>query len=301
MNRRNLIQATLAVCGAAVAEPSLAAPAPRHGPRPPQIRAADGAVLAYTDRGSGPPVVLVHAWAMHAQMWNLQVEALSHAGFRCITFDRRGHGRSPDPGRGYDLDTLAEDLAAVLDQLDLRGVTLVGHSMGGAEVIRYLGRHGASRIKQVVLLAPATPCLTRSADNAAGLPAAAFEQARAVWVADFPKWVSDNARPFYRPETSPETVAYGTRMMLDCPLPVVLATSRALTSADLRADCRRITTPTLILHGDADQSAPLEMCGRVTAALIANARLVVLPGAPHGLFTTHAETVNQALIGAAKS
>ncbi|THD77161.1 MAG: alpha/beta hydrolase [Phenylobacterium sp.] len=302
MNRRHLMHAAFAAGLAAdLAARSPAAASPPIGLRPPAIRAADGASLAYTDRGAGPPVVLVHAWALHSKMWDRQVEALNHAGFRTITFDRRGHGRSPDPGRGYDIDTLAGDLAAVLDQLELTGVTLVGHSMGGAEVIRYLGRHGGSRVKRVVLLAPATPCLTLAHDNPAGLPAAAFEQLRGAWVADFPKWVGDNAAPFYTPQTSPEMVAYGVRMMLECPLPVALATSRALTAADLRADCRRIAAPTLIVHGDADQSAPLEMCGRTTAALIPNARLVVLPGAPHGLFTTYAEAVNQALIEAARA
>ena len=301
MNRRHLMHAAFATGLTVDLAARAAAAAPPVRLRPAAIRATDGASLAYTDRGSGPPVVLVHAWALHSQMWDRQAEALTQAGFRTITFDRRGHGRSADPGRGYDIDTLADDLAAVLHQLDLKGVTLVGHSMGGAEVIHYLGRHGGSRVKQVVLLAPATPCLTQGPDNPHGLPAAAFDHVRSTWVADFPKWVGDNAGPFYTPQTSPETVAYGVRMMLECPLPVALATSRALTSADLRADCRKIAVPTLIVHGDADQSAPLDMCGRTTAALIPGAKLVVLPGAPHGLFTTHAEAVNQALLGVASS
>jgi pimeloyl-ACP methyl ester carboxylesterase len=211
---------------------------------------------------------------------------------RCVAFDRRGHGRSPDPGRGYDMDTLADDLAAVLEQLDLRNVTLVGHSMGGAEVIRYLARHGSGRVRQVVLLAPAAPCLTTSADNPYGLPAAAHEQIRQTWIRDFPKWVADNAAAFYTPDTSPEMVAYGQRMILECPLPVVLACNRALAAADLRADCAKVTVPTLVIHGDADRSAPLEITGKRVAALIPGARLEVLPGAPHGLFTTHAEAIN---------
>jgi len=304
MNRRHMMHAAFAgglIADLALhAEPVAAGPVSRPS-RPVAIRAADGANLAYTDRGEGRPVVLVHAWALKSQMWDRQVEALTEAGFRCITFDRRGHGRSPDPGHGYDIDTLADDLAAVLDQLDLRGVTLVAHSMGGAEAIRCLGRHGSSRVRRLVLLAPATPCLTKSTTNAQGLPAAAFEQIRAAWVHDFPKWVGDNARPFYTPDTSPETVACGVRMMLECPLPVALASNRALASADLRADCHRIDVPTLVMHGDADQSAPLDICGRVTAGLIPKARLLVVPGAPHGLFTTHAEAVNQAILGVARS
>ncbi|HEX3699933.1 MAG TPA: alpha/beta hydrolase [Phenylobacterium sp.] len=302
MNRRHLMHAAFAAGFAAdlAAQPRPALAATRARPRPSAIRAADGASLAYTDRGAGAPVVLVHAWAMHSQMWDRQVEALTQAGLRVVTFDRRGHGRSPDPGRGYDMDTLADDLAAVLDQLDLTGVTLVGHSMGGAEVIRYLARHGDARVRQAVLLAPAAPFLTQTPDNPTGVPAQAFEQLRAAWVEDFPKWAADNAAPFFTPRTSPETVAYGVRMMLECPLPVALACNRALVATDLRGDCGKITTPTLIVHGDADQSAPLEITGKVAARLIPNARLQVVTGAPHGLYTTHAETVNRAILEVAR-
>jgi len=299
MNRRHLMQAALLAAGAAGLPAAASAARPR--PRPTAIRAADGASLAYTDRGDGPPVVFVHAWAMHARMWDQQVEALSQAGFRCITFDRRGHGRSPDPGHGYDLDTLAGDLAAVLDQLDLKDVTLVGHSMGCAETIRYLARHGSARVKRAVLLAPATPFLTKTADNPLGLPAEAHEQIRAAWLADFPKWVHDNAPPFFTPTTPAATVAFGERMLLDCPLPVALACNRALVSTDLRADCAKVAAPVLIVHGDADHSAPLEITGKVTARLIPNAKLVVLPGAPHGLYTTHWAAVNAAILDAVRA
>jgi len=304
MNRRHLMHtafagALVADLAAGVAAPAAARAAIRR--RPEMIRADDGASLAYTEWGEGPPVVFVHAWALPSAMWQAQVAALSQQGLRCVSFDRRGHGRSPDPGRGYDMDTLAGDLASVLDQLDLTGVTLVGHSMGGAEVIRYLARRGGGRVKKAVLLAPAAPYLTQTADNAFGLPAAVHEQVRGLWTKDFPKWVSDNAPGFYTPATSPETVAYGVRMMLACPLPVALACNRALTATDLRGDCARINIPTLVVHGDADQSAPLEMTGRRVAALIPGARLEVVPGAPHGLFTTHAEAVNAAILKAARA
>jgi pimeloyl-ACP methyl ester carboxylesterase len=295
MNRRHMMHAAFAGAMladlAASSEPAAAAPAARRI-RPAAIRAADGASLAYSDWGEGPPVVFVSAWACPSRMWQAQVAALSQTGVRCVTFDRRGHGGSPDPGRGYDMDTLAGDLAAVLEQLDLNGVTLVGHSMGCAEIIRYLARHGGARVRQVVLLAPAAPCLTQTADNPFGLPAAAHEQIRQTWIRDFPKWVADNAPAFYTPDTSPEMVAYGARMILECPLPVALACNRALMSADLRGDCAKVRVPTLIVHGDADRSAPLEITGKRVAALIPGARLVVLPGAPHGLFTTHAAAVN---------
>jgi pimeloyl-ACP methyl ester carboxylesterase len=198
------------------------------------------------------------------------------------------------------MDTLADDLGAVLEQLDLRDVTLVGHSMGGAEVIRYLARHGGGRVRRAVLLAPAAPYLTQTPDNPYGAPAAAHEQLRAAWIRDFPKWIADNARPFYTPQTSPEMVAYGERMLLACPLPVALACNRALTATDLRGDCAKVSVPTLVVHGDADHSAPLAITGERVAALIPQARLVVLRGAPHGLFTTHAEAVNAEILKAAR-
>ncbi|MFC3067722.1 alpha/beta fold hydrolase [Phenylobacterium soli] len=309
MNRRLVLQ-TAALGGAGALAATLASPAaaavrPRPAAPPPlgsaDVRAADGAALACTDWGSGPPVVFVSSWAMPSRMWQAQVAALSQAGLRCVAFDRRGHGRSPDPGRGYDMDTLAADLAAVLDQLDLRGVTLVGHSMGCAEAIRYLARDDAGRVKRAVLLAPAAPYLTRTADNPFGLPPEAHDQIRAAWTRDFPRWVADNARPFYTPETSAEAVAYGAQMLLECPLPVVLACNRALTATDLRADCAKVAVPTRVIHGDMDASAPLEMTGRRVAALIPGAELVVLKGAPHGLFTTHAEAVNQHILAAARA
>lgn len=302
MNRRHLMHAAFAgalAADLAVAPPAGAAPAPRR--RPAAVRAADGTELAYRDWGSGPTVVFVSAWACPMRMWDAQVAALSDAGLRCVTFDRRGHGRSQDPGRGYDMDTLARDIGAVLDQLDLTEVTLVGSSMGGAEAIRYLARHDRGRVRRAVLLAPAAPYLTQSADNPYGAPAAAHAQLRAQWVRDFPKWVADNARPFYTPDTSAETVAAGARMLLECPLPVALACNRALVSTDLREDCGKVRVPTLILHGDADASAPLEITGRRVAALIPGSRLRVVPGAPHGLFTTHAEMVNQAVAEQARS
>lgn len=290
MNRRHLMHAAFAAD---------VAPAQRR--RPATARAADGTELAVRDWGEGPTVLFVNAWACPMRMWDLQVAALAQAGARCVTFDRRGHGRSQDPGGGYDMETLASDLAAVVDQLDLTEVTLVGHSMGGAEAIRYLARHDRGQAARAVLLAPAAPCLTQTADNPYGVPAEGHEQLRAAWVADFPKWLADNARPFYTPQTSQETVDAGVRMLLECPLPVALACNRALVSTDLRDDCRKVRVPTLVVHGDADASAPLEATGRRVAALIPGARLQVVPGAPHGLFTTHAEVVNRAILEAARA
>lgn len=305
MNRRHLMHATFA--GALVADlvahaPAAAAqiPAPRRVP-PTRVRAADGTELAVRDWGEGPTVLFVNAWACPMRMWDAQVAALTRAGVRCVNFDRRGHGRSQDPGRGYDMDTLASDIGAVLDQLDLRDVTLVGHSMGGAESIRYLARDDRGRVRRAVLLAPAAPFLTHTADNPFGAPAEYHEQLRGQWIADFPKWLADNARPFYRPETSAETVAAGVRMLLETPVPVAVACNRALASTDLREDCRKVRVPVHVVHGDHDASAPLEITGKRVAALIPNARLTVIPGAPHGLFTTDAAAVNAAILKAVRA
>ena len=305
MNRRHLMHAAFATGLAAdlAADTAPAAGAPTASPRrrPATVRAADGTELAVRDWGEGPTVLFVNAWACPMRMWDAQVAALTEAGVRCVNFDRRGHGRSQDPGRGYDMETLASDVAAVIDQLDLHDVTLVGHSMGGAESIRYLARHDRGRVARAILLAPAAPFLTQTADNPFGAPAEAHEQLRQLWIADFPKWLADNARPFYTPATSQETVDAGVRMLLECPLPVALACNRALVSTDLCDDCRKVRVPTLVVHGDTDASAPLQITGERVAALIPNARLTVVPGAPHGLFTTHAEVVNRAILNAVRA
>src|SRR5215471_15735107 len=166
------------------------------------IVTGDGTNLFYRDWGSGKPVVFIAGWGMPSDMWNYQMTTLSERGFRCIAYDRRGHGRSSDPGRGFDYDTLSNDLAGVLEALDLREVTLVSHSMGGGEAIRYLTRHGASRIARIALVATsATPYLQKSADNPDGLDGQIFEHVRNALLHDFPKWTEDNARPFVVRET----------------------------------------------------------------------------------------------------
>lgn len=305
MHRRHLMHAAFAsaLVGDLAEPPSRAEAAARPRRRPSRVHAADGAELAVRIWGpdQGPTVLFVNAWACPMRMWDAQVAALTEAGVRCVNFDRRGHGASQDPGRGYDMETLAGDIAAVAEGLDLRGITLVGHSMGGAESIRYLAGHDQGRVVRAVLLAPAAPFLTRTADNPFGAPAEYHAGLRAQWAADFPKWLSENAPPFYTSQTSPEAVAAGVRMLLECPLPVALACNRALAATDLRGDCRKVAAPVHVVHGDADVSAPLEITGRRVAALIPGARLTVVPGAPHGLFTTHAEVVNRVILEAVRT
>ncbi|HET9624296.1 MAG TPA: alpha/beta hydrolase [Kofleriaceae bacterium] len=257
---------------------------PVPAPRPTTITARDGAQLSLTDTGGpGAPVVFVHSWAMHGAMWQYQVESLRAAGLRCITYDRRGHGRSSAAVHGLDYDTLADDLAAVLDTLELHAATLVGHSSGSLEIVRYLARHGSARVARVALLAPTTPAIDRPAEVSAALHAA--------WAHDFPAWVEANKAAFFTAETSPAAVAWLTEMITAISVDVAIALDRALAAADVSADLAQIDRPTLILHGDRDASAPLAL-GERTAAAIPGSRLVVYEGAPHGLFVTHVDRVN---------
>lgn len=265
--------------------------------RPPFIETRDGIRLHWRDWGRGAPVLFVHSWAMQTRMWDYQVAALAEHGLRCIGFDRRGHGASDPAAEGYDYDTLADDLAAVIDALDLRGLTLVGHSMGAGEIVRYLTRHGSGRVARIALLAPTTPCLMQTAANPDGVPAAALEAMRAEWRRDFPKWVADNTAPFFTPETSPALMKWGIDMLLEISLPVALECNRTVAGTDFRAELERIDVPTLLLHGDKDVSAPLALTGRPTAALVPDCTFKIYDGAPHGLMYTHMARVNADLAG----
>lgn len=266
------------------------------------LRTRDGVDLFYRDWGTGKPVVFLSGWALCSDMWNYQMVPLSQQGLRCIAYDRRGHGRSSDPGRGYDYDTLADDLASVLEALDLRDVTLVGHSMASGELVRYLSRYGDSRVERVVFLAPAaTPFLLKTADNPDGIDASAFEYFRTqVLLRDFPRWMADNAPPFFVPETSSEMRDWIMGLMLRCSMKALIECNRSMTSTDFRAELPRIRIPSLVIHGDKDASAPIELTGRRTAQLIPGCRLEVYEGAPHGLFITHMERVNADLLAFAR-
>jgi len=262
----------------------------------PHVETRDGSALFTTDRGQGPAVLFVHSWGVHAQMWQYQMSFLLERGYRVVSYDRRGHGRSDEPGSGYDYDTLADDLAAVIAARDLNGVTLVGHSMGCGEIVRYLSRHGNGRVGRIVLVAPSMPCLTKSADNPDGVDESAFETMRAVWRKDFPGWLADNTQPFFTRETSPEMMRWAAGMLLATPLDVLIACNLTVTRSDLRGDTARVGVPTLVIHGDADQSAPLALTGRKVAALIAHCRFEIYAGAPHGLFLTHMDRLNADLL-----
>lgn len=257
------------------------------------LRTRSGVTLFYRSWGAGQPVVFLHSWGFSSLMWTYQMTYLGERGMHCIAYDRRGHGRSDQPAHGYDMDTLADDLADVLEGFDLHDVVLVGHSMGGAEILRYVGRHGTSRIAKVVLLAPVTPFVLQTPDNPNGIPATVLEQARAPWSVDFPKWIEDSKPPFFMPDTSPQMMDWLALEMQRLPLPIAIACNKTLVETDLRPDLSKVDRPTLVLHGDADASAPLEITGKPTADGIKDAILKIYPSAPHALFVTHMDHVNR--------
>lgn len=268
----------------------------------PHFRASDDTRLFYRDWGTGSPVVFVSSAGLSSDMWQYQMLGLTEAGLRCVAYDRRGHGRSDDPGSGYTPDVLADDLAALLDQLDLRDVTLVGHSMGSAEVVRYLTRHGDARVSRIVLVGATTPFLHKTADNPDGVDGAAAEAVRASWRTDLPRWVTDNAAAFFGEglagcTTSPRLQEWLLRDLTRTSLQAAVECNRNVVfEADYRADVRAISIPTLLIHGDSDASCPLEITGAKTAELVPHSRLVVYANAPHGLFLTHVRRLNEDLL-----
>ena len=258
------------------------------------FQTTDGTNLFYTEWGAGTPVVFAHSWGLNSDMWNYQVPDLVDAGCRCIVYDRRGQGRSELVGHGYDCDTLAGDLAALIEKLDLRGVTLVAHSFGAMEAVWYVSRHGSGRVAQVVLLAPTTPYLLKTDDNPQGADRAFFEATAAALRRDVGRWCTDNAPPFFGADTwvSSATLDWTLRMIVDTPLQVLLDTWWTNVETDCREDLRRLPVPTLVLHGDADASAPLEVTGRPTADLLPDGELRVYPNTGHGLYVSEHDRVN---------
>jgi pimeloyl-ACP methyl ester carboxylesterase len=297
MDRRSAI-----LMGAASAVVSLsgqarpASPATRKATaRRPFIDQSD-AQLFYTDWGNGEPLLFVHAAGLNSESWAYQLTPMLRAGYRCVAYDRRGHGRSSVPGTGYDYDSLADDLASVIDTLDLRGLTLIGHSMGCGEIVRYLTRHGAERVRRIALLAPTLPFFLRTSDNTQGLDRSIFEGLRAAWLRDYPEWAWQQTPTFFSPDTSQAMQQWGFTLGTQTSLHAILECNIAVTETDFRAELASVSVPTLILHGTQDKSCPLAMTGERTAKLIPGARLDVIEGAPHGLILTHAARVNAELM-----
>jgi pimeloyl-ACP methyl ester carboxylesterase len=258
------------------------------------VRTSDGAALFYRDWGAGRPMVFLAGWTLSSDMWAYQMEPLSRQGFRCIAYDRRAHGRSSDPGRGFDFDTLSDDLDAVVGELDLKQLILVGHSFSSGEIVRYLSRHGSSRVDKVVFVAPASiPFLLKTSDNPIGVDGSIFDGIRQAFARDFPRWAEDNAIPYFTPDTHRGAIDWTIRMMTQTSLLAAVELGKIQTSTDFRDELRGIDRPVLIVHGDQDASAPIDVTGRPAAALIPGARLEVYEGGPHGLYFTHAERLNR--------
>ena len=267
----------------------------------PFAKAADGTAIHYEDWGTGHPVVLVHGWPLSLRMWECQALFLAANGCRVIAYDRRGFGESGKPYAGYDYDTLAGDLAALLDGLDLKDVTLVGFSMGGGEVARYLSSHGTQRIARAALVSAVTPMLARTPDHPEGVPASTFEAMIAGLVDDRPSFLQSFAKGFYGAGllnlSVPGAVLDWTqRLALGASPRATVECVRSFAGTDFRRDMAAFTLPTLIVHGDADATVPIEVSARPAARLVPGARLVEYPGAPHGLFYTERLRLNADLL-----
>lgn len=257
------------------------------------IETRDKTRIHFRDWGTGRPVVFVAPWGLSSDWWDLPVMTFTERGWRCVTFDRRGHARSDDPSRGFDFDTLADDIAAVMDALDLENVVLVGQSLGAAEAVRYLTRHQSRRVTHAVLIAPTTPGSMKTEDNPNGTPRETIVKNREKLKQDLPRLAKEAAPDFFgvpKNSVSTETMDWWCRMFLDrCSIKALWELSIIMNETDFRPELRTIRTPTLILQGDIDKSATLEKNGRPTHEFIPDSRLIVYENAAHALPYTHTE------------
>ena len=264
------------------------------------VRAADGTELYTQDWGTGPAIVLVHGWPLSADMWEYNARVLANAGHRVVSYDRRGFGRSGKPWGGYDYDTMAGDLAAVMDAHDVRDAVLVGFSMGGGEVVRHLARGGA-RVRKAVLLAAVAPYLVKTDDNPDGVDRLVFDDIVAKLETDRPAFMAGFMKKVFgaglltSPVSSEYLQATVSVAMLASPKATIDCV-RAFSETDFRADCAKVGVPTLVIHGDADQTVPIGAAGRRAAKLIPGATLVEYAGEPHGLVYTARDRLNQDLL-----
>jgi non-heme chloroperoxidase len=264
------------------------------------ITTQDGTQLYYKDWGSGQPIVFSHGWPLSADAWADQMFYLGERGYRTIAHDRRGHGRSSQPWHGNDMDTYADDLAALIEALDLQDAVLVGHSTGGGEVARYLGRHGTRRVAKAVLVSAIPPLMLKTAANPGGLPLETFDQLRAGLLADPSQFYQDLSAPFYGANRAGAHVSQGLRdsfwlQSMQAGLKNAYDCIQAFSETDLTEDLKRFDVPTLIIHGDDDQIVPIGDSALLSAKLVPSATLKVYPGAPHGLPSTHKDRLNEDL------
>ena len=265
------------------------------------ITTRDGAKIFYKDWGKGQPIVFSHGWPLNADAWEDQMFFLSSRGYRCIAHDRRGHGRSTQTWDGNDMDTYADDLAALTETLDLKDAIHVGHSTGGGEVARYIGRHGTRRVAKAVLISAVPPGLLKTATNPDGMPIELFDGIRAAIAADRPQFWKDFGEQFYGYNRTGAKASDGVRAAFWlqselCGFPGSYFCVKAFSETDFTEDLKKFDVPTLILHGDDDQVVPIDVTARRTVKLIPNATLKVYPGAPHGMCTTIKDQINADLL-----
>jgi non-heme chloroperoxidase len=266
------------------------------------ITTKDGTQIYYRDWGSGQPVVFSHGWPLSGDAFEDQMFYLASRGYRCIAHDRRGHGRSSQPWNGNDMDTYADDLAALTSTLDLKEAVHIGHSTGGGEVARYLGRHGTKRVAKAVLIGAVPPLMVKTPANPGGTPIEAFNQMRTAVLADRQQFFSDLSLPFYGYNRPGAKVSEGVReafwrQAMQCGMPGSYFCIKAFSETDLTEDLKRIDVPTLILHGDDDQIVPIADSALLSAKIVTNATLKVYKDAPHGMCTTLKDDVNEELLG----